>query len=232
MKMKVITILAAVMFLPVSQVQAVLDIYSDTVIQEGDYYDTVVNVYDTPPDHTTVDMTGGFVHNLRSYDSSIINMTGGEILTLEAYNTSSANVSGGEVYSLSAWDSATVNFYDDARSLSLGSFGDFGIVNMTGGSTEYLGAGYSGTINIYAGLVTDSLNAWDFATVNIFGYDLVKTSSGGRYGCGQVYGFFADDTAFTIEFSTFETYSHVNLIPEPGSLFLLGFGALLLKRKR
>lgn len=232
MKTKAITILAALMFLPVSQVQAVLNIYSDAVIQEGDYYDTVVNVYDTPPDYTTVDMTGGFVHNLRSYDSSIINMTGGEILTLGAYITSIANVSGGDVYSLRAWDSATVNFSDDARSLSLVAGGDFGTVNMTGGSTEYLRAGYSGTINIYAGLVTDSLNAWDSAMVNIYGYDLVKTSSDGRYGYGQVYGFFADDTAFTIEFSTYETYSHINLIPEPGSLFLLGFGALLLKRKR
>lgn len=232
MKTKVITILAAVMFLPVSQAQALLDIYSDAVIQEGDYYDTVVNVYDTPPDHTTVDMTGGFVHNLRSYDSSIINMIGGEILTMEAYNTSTANVSGGEVYSLRAWDSATVNFSDYARTLSLGAGGDFGTVNMTGGSTEFIGAGYSGTINIYAGLVTDSLNAWDSATINIFGYDMVKTSSGGRYGCGHVYGFFADDTSFTIEFSTYETYSHVNLIPEPGSLMLFALGALLVRRKK
>lgn len=231
MKTKVITILAAVMFLPVSQAQAVLDIYSDAVIQEGDYYDTVVNVYDTPPDYTTVDMTGGFVHNLRSYDSSIINMAGGEILTLEAYNTSIANVSGGSVAGLDAWNHSTVNFTDSAIGGTIGAR-DFGTLNMTGGSTEYLGAGYSGTINIYAGLVTDSLNAWDSATINIFGYDLVKTSSGGRYGCGQVYGFFADETAFTIEFSTYETYSHVNLIPEPSSLFLLGFGALLLKRKR
>jgi len=232
MKTKIITMLTVIMLVPVCKVQAVLDIYSDAVIQEGDYYDTVVNVYDTPPDHTTVDMTGGFVHNLRSYDSSIINMTGGEILTLEAYKTSTANVSGGNIAGLEAWDHSIVNFSDDARALSLGSGGDFGTVNMTGGSTEFLGAGYSGTINIYAGLVTDSLNAWDYATVNIFGYDLVKTSSGGRYGCGQVYGFFADGLAFTIEFSTFETYSHVNLIPEPGSLLLIAFGALLLKRKR
>ena len=63
MKTKIMTILVVVKLLIVSQVQAIdVDIYSDTVIQEGDYYDTVVNVYDTPPDHTTVDMTGGFVH--------------------------------------------------------------------------------------------------------------------------------------------------------------------------
>jgi len=84
---------------------------------------------------------------------------------------------------------------------------------------------------MYGGLVTDSLNAWDSATVNIFGYDLVKTSSGGAYGYGQVYGYWFDDTPFTINLSTAETYSHITLIPEPTSLLLLALGGLLLKRK-
>jgi hypothetical protein len=231
MKTKVIAILAVVMFLPVSRAQAILDIYNDVVIQEGDYYDTVVNVYDTPPDQTTVDMTGGFVHNLRSYDSSIINMTGGEILTLEAYNTSTANVSGGEVYSLSAWDSAIVNFSDDARAFNFLA-SEFGTLNVTGGTAEYLGAIDSSTVNLYGGLVIDSLWVGDFAHGNIYGYDLVKTSFGGRYGYGQVYGFWTDSTAFTIDLNGSETYSHINLIPEPSSLLLIAFGSLLLKRKR
>jgi hypothetical protein len=98
---------------------------------------------------------------------------------------------------------------------------------MTGGTTEYVAAGYSGTMNLYGGLVTDSLNAWDSATVNIFGYDLVKTNSGGTYGYGQVYGYWLDDTPFTIELSTAETYSHINLIPEPSSLLLLALGSLI-----
>ena len=231
MKTKVITILLAVMFLPGSQVQAVLDIYSDTVIQEGDYYDTVVNVYDTPPDHTTVDMTGGFVHYLRPYDSSIINMTGGEILTLEAYNTSTANISGGSIYGVSAWDYTIVNFSVTGNVTTLGARVS-GTINMMGGTAEYLGAIDSGTVNLYGGLVTDSLWVGDSAHGNIYGYDLVKTSFGGRYGYGQVYGFWTDSTAFTIDLNGSETYSHINLIPEPCSLLLLALGCLFLKQKK
>ncbi len=231
MKTKVIAILAAVMFLPVSQVQALLDIYSDAVIQEGDYYDTVVNVYDTPPDHTTVDMTGGFVHNLRSYDSSIINMTGGEILTLEAYNTSIANVSGGEVYSLQALDFATVNLYDTGIVSSLSARNDFGTANIYGGNAAWVSALESGTVNIYGGVVSDYMSAPD-GTINVFGYDLLKNSSGGNYGFGFVNGYWDDGASFYIHLLSPETYSNINLIPEPASLLLLLLGCILLKRKR
>jgi len=231
MKTKIITILAAVMFLPVSQAQAVLDIYSDTVIQEGDYYDTVVNVYDTPPDHTTVDMTGGFVHILKPYDSSIINMTGGEILTLETFNTSTANISGGSIYGVSAWDYTTVNFSVTGNVTTLGARVS-GTINMMGGTAEYLGAIDSGTLNIYGGLITESLGARHDAVVNIYGYDFNYDPMGGPLDGGQLTGFWLDSTAFIIDLYGTETYSHINLIPEPSSLMLFALGALLVRRKK
>ena len=205
MKTKIITILAvAALLLPLSQVQADLFFYSDTVIQEGDYYDTVVNVYDTPPDHTTVDMTGGFVHYLRPYDSSIINMTGGEILTLEAYNTSTANISGGSIYGVSAWDYTIVNFSVTGNVTTLGARVS-GTINMMGGTAEYLGAIDSGTINIYGGLITESLGAWNNAVVNIYGYDFNYDPMGGSRDGGQLTGFWLDSTAFLIDLSGTET---------------------------
>ncbi|MHC4085695.1 MAG: PEP-CTERM sorting domain-containing protein [Planctomycetota bacterium] len=231
MKTKIITILAAVMFLPVSQVQAIdVDFYSDATIQDGDLYD-MVRLYDTPPDQTTVDMTGGSVHNLWSYDSSIINITGGEIRTLITFNTSTANISGVSIYGVTAWDYTTVNLSVTSNVTSLTAHVS-GTINMMGGTAEYLGAIDSGTVNLYGGLVTDSLSVGDFAQGNIYGYDLVKTSSGGRYGYGQVYGFWTDSTAFTIDLNGLETYSHINLIPEPNTLVLLAIGCLLMKRKK
>ena len=231
MKTKIITILAAIMLLPVSKVRAVLDIYSDTVIQEGDYYDTVVNVYDTPPDNTTVDMTGGFVHNLRPYDSSIINMTGGEIQTLETFNTSTANISGGSIYGVSAWDYTTVNLSVTGNVTALHARVS-GTINMMGGSAEYLGAIDSGTINIYGGLITESLGAWNDAVVNIYGYGFNYDPTAGTRDGGQLTGFWLDNSFFTIDLKTLETYSHINLIPEPSSFLLLLLGYILLKRKK
>jgi len=221
----------ATLLLSAPLVQADLYFYSDTVIQEGDYYDTVVNVYDTPPDQTTVDMTGGFVHVLKPYDSSIINITGGEIQTLETFNTSTANISGVSIYGVSAWDYTTVNLSVTGNVTTLHARVS-GTINMMGGTAEYLGAIDSGTVNLYGGLVTDSLWVGDFAHGNIYGYDLVKTNFGGRYGYGQVYGFWANSTAFTIDLNGSETYSQINLIPEPCSLLLLTLGCLFLKRKK
>ena len=231
MATKVIAILAALMFLPVPQVQAILDIYSDAMIQEGDYYDTVVNVYDTPPDYTTVDMTGGFVHNLRPYDSSIINMTGGEIQTLETFITSTANISGGSIYGVSAWDYTTVNLSVTGNVTTLGARVS-GTINMMGGTAEYLGALDSGTVNIYGGLITESLGAWNDAVVNIYGYDFNYDPMGGSRDGGQLTGFWLDSTAFIIDLKGSDTYSHINLIPEPCSLLLLALGCLFLKRKK
>jgi hypothetical protein len=231
MKTKVITILAAAVIIcfTTSELTAVEDktFTSSGQILDGEVWNNV-SIYN---DDTIVDMLGGDVESIGTYDKSTVNVTGGQINTLAALEFSTANVSNGEVYSLSAWDSAIVNFSDDARALSLGSGGDFSTTNMYGGITEFLRAGDYGIINLYGGLVTDSLNSWGSATVNVFGYDLVKTISGGRYGYGQVFGFFADDSSFTIDFNTSETYTHINLIPEPSSLILLGLGVLILRRR-
>ncbi len=206
------------------------DIYNDATIGDGSEFN-VVNVYDTSPDHTTVDMTGGIVDQMSTYDFSTLNLTAGNISSLYARESSTANISGGSVYGIQTWDSAVVHFSATASATSIGAAGDFATLNMSGGATEYLGAGESGTVNLYGGSVTNSINAWDSGIVNVFGYDLAKTSSGGAYDYGQVYGFFMDSTPFSIEFSTSETYDHVNLIPEPGTLSLFAL-ALLYLRKR
>jgi len=231
MKTKAITILAMVMFLPVSQVQAIdVDFYSDATIQDGDLYD-LVRLYDTPPDQTTVDMTGGSVHYLRSYDTSIINITGGEIQTLETFNTSTANISGVSIYGVSAWDYTTVNLSVTGNVTTLGARVS-GTINMMGGTVEYLGAIDSGTINIYGGIITESLGAWNDAVVNIYGYDFNYDPMGGSRDGGQLTGYWMDGSAFIIDLYGTDTYSHINLIPEPCSLLLLTIGCLLLKRKK
>jgi hypothetical protein len=231
MKRKAITILVVVILLPVSQVQAIdVDFYSDATIQDGDIYNSV-RIYDTPPAHTTVDMLGGLVDQMQTYDSSMLNVNGGVIYSLYAWNYSVANISSGSVYGVSACGYTTVNLSVTGNVTTLVAR-DSGTINMMGGTAEYLGAIDSGTFNLYGGLVTDSLSVGDFAHGNIYGYDLVKTSFGGRYGYGQVYGFWPDSTAFTIDLNGSETYSHINLIPEPCSLLLLALGCFFLKQKK
>ncbi|MHC4478553.1 MAG: PEP-CTERM sorting domain-containing protein [Planctomycetota bacterium] len=186
-----------------------------------------VSIYN---DDTVVDMLGGNVDSMGSHDASTLNVFDGFVSTLVALEFSRINVSGGHVQGLSALDWATVIFSGTASVVSLSASGESGLAQMVGGTAEYVRAGDSGTLELYGGLVSDSLNAFGSSAVYIFGYDLVKTSSGGAYGYGQVYGAWLDQTPFNIDFSTQETYLHVNLVPEPSSLLLLAGGLLLLRR--
>lgn len=187
-----------------------------------------VSIYN---DGTLVNMLGGSVHWMGTYDASMVNVTGGFVGTLDARQFSTANISAGYVYGLHAWDHAITNFFDGAN-LFAPRVRNFGTINMTGGVVDHLGAIDSATINLWGGVIADGLSASDSSIINIFGYDLVKTASGGRYGYGQVYGFWFDDNPFTIDLNLSETYSRINLIPEPSSLILLALGTLLIRRRQ
>ena len=135
MKTKIITILAAVMLLLSSQVQAIdIDFYSDATIEDGDVYD-IVSVYDTPPNYTIVDMYGGSVITLRTYHLSIANIHGGEIAG-----------------SIETRNSSTMNIHDGSITLDYLSVSDSGTLNVHGGDLNVGNAPYfseSSTVNIY-----------------------------------------------------------------------------------
>jgi len=181
-------------------------------------------------DDTIVDMLGGFVEGMGTYDASRVNITAGHINTLDAWDFSSANVSAGEVFSLSAVDSGTVTLSGTGIVSAFSAGGEFTTANMYGGTAVYVHALMSGTVNLYGGLVSEYISAPE-GTVNIFGYDLFKSPGGGAYGYGFVTGHWSDGTAFTIDLLSPETYSNVTLIPEPCSLMVFALGALLVRRK-
>lgn len=183
-------------------------------------------------DDTIVDMLGGTVLDyIATYDSSNLNVTGGDVMGIYAFDNSVATVSGGGLWGIHALDYATVNFSGNAETKGLGAE-SFGTVNMIGGIVEHIGASESGKVNLYGGTVTDFLGASDFAIVNIYGYDFTYDPMGGDLDGGQLTGFWLDSTPFTIDLYGVETYSHINLIPEPGSLILFLIGSLFLRRRR
>ena len=161
--------------------------YSDGVIQEGDTYD-IVEVYDTPPVQTTVNMTGGAVGNpgypdtgLFAYDSSTVNIAGGYSYHLYTHDSSTANISGGLVgdwdldggTSIAAYDSSTINVYDGSL-LTGGTFTFFELfdsseLNVYGADIGlFLWAHCSASVNIFGGTLFD-LWISDWSTVNVYG---------------------------------------------------------------
>lgn len=213
MKTKIITIVAmAILFFTATQLYAVpIDkiFTSEGVIIEGDEYRNV-DIYDTPPDRTTVSMSGGSVNRLISYDSSILNFTGGTISVLYAHDFSTINISGGFIHSPMAWDCSTININGSFNAVEVGA-APAGIVNVMGGTMEAI-AGWGGVINLYGGAINDNIHAaGESGGVNIYGYDLEKAYTGGKYGFGYVSGFWLDSTSFTIDLKGSGTYSHINL---------------------
>jgi len=144
-----LAILAVVMLFGVNLAQAVdVDFYSDAIIRPGEDYDTV-SVYDTPPDHTTVNMFGGIIEGVHSYDSSTFNVHEGEMW--RGVFTS---------------DSSIVNIHGGSVTLEGSLFTDSSTLNIFGGDV-FLGAPYaedSSTINIYG------YNFSEFPAFSLTGY--------------------------------------------------------------
>ncbi len=226
---QILTIFAALMLFGATRLYAVPEdkiFTSSGQILPGEEWN---NVY-IHNDDTIVDMLGGLVDGIAAYNASTLNVIGGSINTLEAHEFSTANVSDGDVYSLWALDSGTVNLSDTGSVVSLSARGDFGTANMYGGTVGGISAYDSGIVNLHGGTVLDCLSAPD-GTINIFGYDLFKSASDGMYGFGFVTGYWNDATPFDIDLLSPETYSNINLIPEPATLLLLGLGSLILRKR-
>lgn len=162
--------------------------YSDGVIRAGDEYDRV-DVYDTPPFHTTVDMTGGAIGRrgyldtgVFSYDSSTVNMTGGYAYHLYTHDSSTVNISGGaveDVYLMfetivAAYDSSVINVYDGgliagAPNLAFFELFDSSELNVYGGAVgPSIFARNSASLNVYGGMLYNLvISGW--SSVNIYG---------------------------------------------------------------
>lgn len=149
----------------------------DGVIQEGDSYDGVF-VYGN---NTTVEIKGGNIGKLSSYDRSTVNVSGGHITYAQSYEQSTINISGGTV--------------------RIPNTGDAGSkINITGGTFWNVEAG-SGKLNMSGGHIAGLgiFTAGGNGAVNIYGYGLEFNPMPGQND-GRLTGFWQDGTPFSIDF--------------------------------
>ena len=227
MKTKIFAILTAILLFgaAASPAYADLDIYEDTDIYGGSYW--FINIYDTPPDHTTVNIYDVNSDYITTYDESTLNFFGGSA-QIGANNNSIVNITGGNLNGADAYNYGTVNFYDGAISTSLGAY-DHGISNVYGGTIDHIGVVGSGEVNIYSGLIIDSLSAYESSILNLHAYNFYYDPTGGDYDGGKITGnWILDDVYFDISLYGSETFLHINVVPEPTMFILFGIGSLML----
>jgi len=105
--------------------------------------------------------------------------------------------------------------------------------NIHGGSITYdLYTSQDSVSNVYL-VDLEILTSAHNSIVNFYAYDVVFYGTGGINNEGYMTGtFYQDDAGFAIDFWNAETISHINIVPEPATLLLLGFGGLLLRKRK
>jgi len=199
-----------------------------------------LNVFDC----TNFVITGGVVVYLQGYNSSTIDVWGGSIGTygqsMNIYDSTTLNVYGGLIgAALSSSELLLHNTSTLKIDMAAGGIPaitvamDSSIVNLYRGQLTYFNAGDSSTLNIYGGEIP-SFWAHSSATVNVYGTNFLYNPHWWWADDNPIWGtgWVSKLTAIGVEGVPIEihgiadpaTSSNIHLIPEPGTLMLMGIG--------
>jgi hypothetical protein len=197
--------------------------------------------------NSLINISGGEIGGyLWAWDNSQVNFSGGSIvLGSGALGNSQINISGGSIgYGLYGWGNSQIN-------ISGGSIGwdllacDFSQVNISGGSIgEDLWAWHNSHVTMSGGTIGWPMLLIDNAELIIVGSDFAIDGSPVNFGkitsiLGGYYdyepyrrltGTLANGDILNNQFKIGD-YASITLVPEPATLFLLGFGAVMVRRR-
>ena len=195
------------------------DLTNNLTIGDGDYY-----WYVDADEASVIDIVGGEIEELLTFAFSSADIAGGLTQKLDAFEASAINISGGQIWDLSAYDQSQIN--------------------ITGGDVGWLYASAGSEVTVTDGEV-GMIWANSSSSVNIYGYDLSYNPNFDYDGTREIWeglltGYWQNQVPFNISTWDESTYNQLVLhdlgplpsVPEPGTLLLLGLGALVLRRKR
>lgn len=231
-----------------------LYIYSDAVVPDTGYYDTVY-VHDTPPSNTTVEFYGQ-AEKLQTNDSSTFNIHEDGYFSgsldnyiADLYDSSTVNVysAGGFSYGsggiIRVHDSATLNVLGGSVS-AFTSLQNSSQANMYSGYIFSLGLYSSSVFNMYGGRVDTFMYNYSYSdpniTINIYGSDFTYTPYGELRELPGEQVWISKLTGTGLYGNSITYYGipdpsihpNIHLIPEPATLFFVGLGILGLRVKR
>jgi len=128
-------------------------------------------------------------------------------------NDAHLDVLGGAMWKLELMNYATANIYD--------------------GDIEWLFIQGNTAVNIHAaGDTLEMFAAGNESLAYLYAYDVTHHPTGGLAGDGWIEGIYiSNDIPFSFSFYNDVSYQHLNIVPEPTTFLLLGFGAFLLRKR-
>lgn len=148
-------------------------------------------------------------------------------------NNAVLDVVGGEIVKLGTAGFATVNVYSGTIEWlwSGEPMGDKSVVNIWGGDIDRLMAYEDTVANLWAGAV-NWVAADEDAMVNLYAYDVRVHLPAAHYEPAWLEGkFIIDDSYFAFDLAGPGTLSHINIVPEPATVMLLGLAGILLRKR-
>ena len=107
------------------------------------------------------------------------------------------------------------------------------ITNWYEGEMGYFVTHDNSIANILGGKILIGLGADGDSQINLYAYDIQHHLTGGHWDTGWVEGrYYVTDNYFSFDLWGQDTYSHINIVPEPTSALLLALGVLFLIRKK
>jgi hypothetical protein len=137
------------------------------------------------------------------------------ISELYTYNDVTVKMYGGGVHQFSMYDNSEFSMYGP-------------------GSVDYLNLYENATASFFGGDIMTELyiDPANTGWVKVYAYD-VRFEPYGPYGEGTLYGRWFDNiNSFNIDLKGNGAYSHIQIVPEPATIILLGFGAIVLFRNK
>jgi hypothetical protein len=203
-------------------------------------------------------LPSGRVDSILTYDDSRLTVCGGSISSLWTFGSSQANIVDGFIDDFGASGSSTVFFSGGGIGQQLNALQNSRVF-FSGGSTSYLGSkgtsrieisgGFIGGWGTWGGLLADDssivdisgglieyLHARSSSITRLYGSDFQL--SGGLslignelFGTGILSGKWNNGTPWEINIYQHDSSASIFLIPEPGTLLLLGLGGWLIRKR-